>query len=152
MVDRSADPSVGAALKTTCLTGTSPAQAWTAAILALGAILSCGSQVPSASTEVAIGRVSLVAYLDENRNGTMHPLENVRIPDAEIALGPSSGTTNSLWADMAHAEGAVLVDLHEAFVSAPFSPTQLFVDSLHPTSVGYSLLARTWFKGVSKRR
>jgi lysophospholipase L1-like esterase len=57
--------------------------------------LSCGGSSPTAPTPEIVDHVTLVAFLDENRNGVMDPLEDVRIPGAEVSMGAVSGRTAS---------------------------------------------------------
>ena len=53
---------------------------------------------------------------------------------------------------MALDEGVVLVDLHAAFERSPLQYSELFADSIHPSTEGYKLLAQTWFEAITTRR
>lgn len=54
-----------------------------------------GSVAPQAPTAVR-GNVTFVAFLDENRNGSLDASESIRIPGAEITFGGASGRTAAL--------------------------------------------------------
>jgi lysophospholipase L1-like esterase len=58
---------------------------------------------------------------------------------------------NDLIRAMAQQEGALLVDLHAAFMAAGNSPG-LFVDHVHPSPQGYQLIARTYFNALTRPR
>jgi len=51
---------------------------------------------------------------------------------------------------LAEEEGAVLVDLNDAFLKSGRSLPTLFVDHVHPTAVGYDIMAQTWFSAITK--
>ena len=51
---------------------------------------------------------------------------------------------------IADQEGAVLVDLNDAFLKSGRALPTLFVDHVHPTSVGYDIMAQTWFNSITK--
>ena len=51
---------------------------------------------------------------------------------------------------MASEEGAVLVDVHEAFLRGN-DPRCLFKDGLHPSDAGYDLIAQAFFDGLTRR-
>lgn len=53
---------------------------------------------------------------------------------------------------MASEEEAVLVDLHAAFESSPLQYSDLFADYIHPSALGYRLIAETWFDAITRRR
>ena len=55
---------------------------------------------------------------------------------------------NDLIRPMARQEGAVLVDLHAAFVKQG-DLSQLFSDHVHPNDRGYALMADEWFKAIT---
>ena len=59
--------------------------------------------------------------------------------------------TNDLIRVMALEEGALIVDLHAAFMNAGSLP-DLFVDHIHPNSRGYELMAETWFNALTRPR
>lgn len=56
--------------------------------------------------------------------------------------------TNVLIRALTREEGAVLVDLHAAFVSAG-APAALFADGVHPNDRGYVVIADTFFTAVA---
>jgi lysophospholipase L1-like esterase len=51
--------------------------------------------------------------------------------------------------DLARAEGALLVDLEAAFLSAPSVPA-LFTDHIHPNDAGYEVMAQAFFEAITK--
>lgn len=51
---------------------------------------------------------------------------------------------------IAEEEGAVLVDLNGAFLKSGQPLSSLFVDHVHPTAVGYQIMAQTWFDAITK--
>lgn len=57
---------------------------------------------------------------------------------------------NELIKAMAQQEGALVVDLHAAFMRA--GPSGLFVDHVHPNSRGYLVIAETWFDALTRPR
>ena len=57
---------------------------------------------------------------------------------------------NVLIKQIADQEGAVLVDLNEAFMKSGRALPTLFVDHVHPTAVGYDIMAQTWFGAITK--
>jgi lysophospholipase L1-like esterase len=59
--------------------------------------------------------------------------------------------TNELIKAMARQEGALVGDLHAAFM-AEGSLSSLFVDHVHPNSRGYEVMARTWFAALTRPR
>lgn len=59
---------------------------------------------------------------------------------------------NEFIRQMAREEDVVLVDLHRAFEVAPYEDSQLFSDYIHPSAVGYRVLADAWFEAITKRR
>ena len=56
--------------------------------------------------------------------------------------------TNVLIRELARDEGAVLVDLHAAFVSAG-APAALFADGVHPNDAGYAVIANSFFEALT---
>jgi lysophospholipase L1-like esterase len=58
---------------------------------------------------------------------------------------------NDLIRAMAREEGAVVVDLHAAFMKAP-SLSALFVDHVHPNPDGHELIAKTYFETLTRPR
>jgi lysophospholipase L1-like esterase len=58
---------------------------------------------------------------------------------------------NDLIKAMALEEGALVVDLHAAFMGAG-SLSDLFVDHVHPNPRGYELIAETWFNALTRPR
>jgi lysophospholipase L1-like esterase len=58
---------------------------------------------------------------------------------------------NDLIKAMAIEEGALVVDLHAAFMGAG-SLSDLFVDHVHPNPRGYDLIAETWFNALTRPR
>jgi lysophospholipase L1-like esterase len=58
---------------------------------------------------------------------------------------------NDLIRAMAREEGAVVVDLHAAFMRAP-SLSSLFVDHVHPNPAGHQLIAETYFETLTRPR
>jgi len=58
---------------------------------------------------------------------------------------------NELIKAMAQQEGALVVDLHAAFMAAGNLPG-LFVDHVHPNDRGYELMARTYFDALTRPR
>ena len=83
--------------------------------------------------------------------GTLLPTNLGYDSRASLARNEWIGRVNASMADLARDEGVVLVDLHKAFVSSSLASSQLFLDSLHPTAAGYSLLSGTWFEGMTAR-
>lgn len=61
-------------------------------------------------------------------------------------------TQNEAIRAVSRREGAVLVDLFEAFERSPLGYRKLFVDHVHPSADGYDLMARTWFEAISGPR
>ena len=57
---------------------------------------------------------------------------------------------NVLIKQIADEEGAVLVDLNDAFLRSGRSLSSLFVDHVHPTSDGYQIMAQTWFNAITR--
>ena len=57
---------------------------------------------------------------------------------------------NGLIKAMAQEEGALVVDLHAAFMRA--GPSGLFVDHVHPNSRGYEVMAEAWFGALTRPR
>lgn len=57
---------------------------------------------------------------------------------------------NAVIKQIADQEGAVLVDLNDAFLKSGRALPTLFVDHVHPTAVGYDIMAQTWFNAISK--
>jgi lysophospholipase L1-like esterase len=58
---------------------------------------------------------------------------------------------NGLIKAMALQEGALVVDIHAAFMSAG-NLSGLFVDHIHPNPRGYELMAETWFNALTRPR
>jgi lysophospholipase L1-like esterase len=57
---------------------------------------------------------------------------------------------NAVIKQIADQEGAVLVDLNDAFLKSGRALPTLFVDHVHPTEVGYDIMAQTWFNAITK--
>jgi lysophospholipase L1-like esterase len=57
---------------------------------------------------------------------------------------------NELIKAMAQQEGALVADLHAAFMRA--GPSGLFVDHVHPNSRGYEVIAQAWFDALTRPR
>lgn len=57
---------------------------------------------------------------------------------------------NATIKQVASEEGAVLVDLNDAFKRSGLTGSALYVDHLHPTTAGYQIMAQTWFNAISK--
>lgn len=51
---------------------------------------------------------------------------------------------------VADQEGAVLVDLNDAFKRSGLTGSALYVDHVHPTTAGYQIMAQTWFGAITK--
>lgn len=51
---------------------------------------------------------------------------------------------------VANEEGAVLVDLNDAFKRSGLTGSALYVDHVHPTTAGYQIMAQTWFNAITK--
>ena len=58
---------------------------------------------------------------------------------------------NGFIRQMAIEEDVVLVDLHGAFERSPYEYSQLFADYIHPSAVGYKVMADAWFDAITKR-
>lgn len=58
---------------------------------------------------------------------------------------------NDLIRAMASEEGAVVVDLHAAFMRAP-NLSSLFIDHVHPNPAGHELIAETFFASLTRPR
>ena len=58
---------------------------------------------------------------------------------------------NEMIRAMAREEGALLVDLHAAFMAAG-NPPSFYVDHIHPSPQGYDRLARTWLDALTLPR
>ena len=58
---------------------------------------------------------------------------------------------NGMIRAMAAEEGALVADLHAAFVAAG-SPPGFFVDHVHPSPAGYEVIAQTWFDALTQPR
>jgi lysophospholipase L1-like esterase len=56
---------------------------------------------------------------------------------------------NDLIRPLARQEGAVLVDLHAAFLKVADQPS-LFADSVHPNDQGYAIIADEYFKAITR--
>lgn len=59
--------------------------------------------------------------------------------------------TNELIRPLAREEGAVLVDLHAAFLKEASLPS-LFSDHIHPSDRGYSVMAEEFFRAITQPR
>lgn len=59
---------------------------------------------------------------------------------------------NDLIRRMAAEEETVLVDLHAAFERSPYTYGELFADYIHPSAIGYKVMAETWFEAMTARR
>lgn len=57
---------------------------------------------------------------------------------------------NVIIRQIADDEGAVLVDLNGAFLKSGRALSTLFVDHVHPSAVGYQIMAQTWFDAITK--
>lgn len=51
---------------------------------------------------------------------------------------------------VAEEEGAVLVDLNGAFMKSGRPLSALLSDHVHPTAIGYDIMAQTWFDAITK--
>ena len=51
---------------------------------------------------------------------------------------------------IADQEGAVLVDLNDAFLKSGRALPTLLSDHVHPTAIGYDIMAQTWFSAITK--
>jgi lysophospholipase L1-like esterase len=58
---------------------------------------------------------------------------------------------NDLIRKLARDEGVVLVDLHKAFLAAP-DPKALFLDHVHPSRQGQTVMAQEFFKAITQRQ
>lgn len=58
---------------------------------------------------------------------------------------------NDLIREMAREEEAILVDLHAAFEKSPYTYNELFADYIHPSAIGYKVMAEAWFEALTKR-
>jgi lysophospholipase L1-like esterase len=58
---------------------------------------------------------------------------------------------NSLIRQMTAEEGVVFVDLHAAFERSPYTYAELFADYIHPSAVGYKVIADAWFEAITAR-
>lgn len=58
--------------------------------------------------------------------------------------------TNTLIRALARDDGAVLVDLHAAFLAAA-PPAALFADGVHPNDTGYALIASAFFDALTTK-
>ena len=58
---------------------------------------------------------------------------------------------NDLIRKMAAEEETVLVDLHAAFEKSPYTYNELFADYIHPSAIGYKVMAEAWFDAITKR-
>jgi len=57
---------------------------------------------------------------------------------------------NAALKQVADEEGAVLVDLNNAFMKSGKALSALLSDHVHPTSDGYQIMAETWFSAITK--
>jgi len=57
---------------------------------------------------------------------------------------------NVIIRQVADEEGAVLVDLNGAFLKSGMPLSSLFSDHVHPTAIGYQIMAQTWFDAITK--
>lgn len=57
---------------------------------------------------------------------------------------------NDLIRKMAAEEAVVLVDLHAAFEKSPYTYNELFADYIHPSAIGYKVMAEAWFDAITK--
>jgi lysophospholipase L1-like esterase len=58
---------------------------------------------------------------------------------------------NALIRQMTAEEGVVFVDLHTAFERSPYTYAELFADYIHPSAVGYKVMADAWFEAITAR-
>jgi hypothetical protein len=58
---------------------------------------------------------------------------------------------NGLITAMAAQEGALVADLHAAFMSTG-DTSDLFSDHVHPNQRGYELMSQTWFDALTRPR
>ena len=58
-------------------------------------------------------------------------------------------TTNDRIRDLAVSEGAILVDVYQAFGGSP--DPWIDADGLHPTAEGYKVMANTFFTAIRSR-
>jgi lysophospholipase L1-like esterase len=57
---------------------------------------------------------------------------------------------NAVLKQIAEEEGAVLVDLNDAFLKSGRPLSTLLSDHVHPTAIGYDIMAQTWFNAITK--
>jgi len=99
---------------------------------------------------------SLRTILEEIDTFRSLPVIATLLP-VNTALGAPPG--RNLWIDqmnaqirtLAQEEGALLVDANAAF-KARGDLSQLFDDQVHPNDLGYEVLARAWFDGITRTR
>ena len=72
-------------------------------------------------------------------------------PRAPESRGEWVVEMNELIRAMAREEGALVVDLHAAFMNAG-GPSALIVDHVHPNDRGYEVMAEAWFRALTQPR
>ena len=84
--------------------------------------------------------------------GTLPPTNVGHDARASVARNEWVARVNLEVAALSRDEGVVLVDIHKAFISSAPGLPSLFVDSLHPSDAGYTLMSKTWFDAMTIRR
>jgi lysophospholipase L1-like esterase len=80
------------------------------------------------------------------------------LPPTKLGADERASEERNAWVDrinarireLAHAEGAVLVDVH-ARLAADAAPPGLFADGLHPNDAGYEAIAQAFFEAITRR-
>ena len=81
--------------------------------------------------------------------GTIIPANPAIVTLAPPERNEWVGRMNDLIRPMARQEGAVLADLHAAFLREPSLP-DLFVDHVHPNDRGYQVIAQEFFRAITQ--
>jgi lysophospholipase L1-like esterase len=81
--------------------------------------------------------------------GTITPINTGYDSRAPASRNDWVDAQNAIIKQIADEEGAVLVDLNDAFKKTGMPYPSLFVDHVHPTSSGYQIMAQTWFDAIT---
>lgn len=108
-----------------------------------------------AACEVTLGNLRSIVR-DINQSGSHASLATI-IP-SNTGYDNRTPESRNEWVALQNAgikqiadqEGAVLVDLNDAFLKSGQALPTLFVDHVHPTAIGYNIMAQTWFNAITK--
>jgi lysophospholipase L1-like esterase len=99
---------------------------------------------------------SLQSMIRQTRNWGSNPIVGT-IPPANPAYLDRNATARNAWIEdmndliraMAREEGVRVAEIHGDFMEQP-SLESLFVDHVHPNDTGYQLMARSWFRAITR--